>query len=98
MQFLHVTAVPTISYRLIQVLPGLDAPPAKPEEVAKYTVRTIMRTTPAAVPGIHFLSGKSHRTDCNVVIAMQPVTSKCVSIHNLNLMLEFYQCCSSRRL
>ena len=43
----------------MQVLPGLDAPPAKPEEVAKYTVRTIMRTTPAAVPGIHFLSGKS---------------------------------------
>ena len=41
-----------------QVLPGLDAPPAKPEEVAKYTVRTIMRTTPAAVPGIHFLSGQ----------------------------------------
>lgn len=39
------------------MLPGLDAPPAAPAEVAKYTVRTIMRTTPAAVPGIHFLSG-----------------------------------------
>ncbi|KAL4434288.1 hypothetical protein ABPG75_000729 [Micractinium tetrahymenae] len=38
-------------------LPGLDAPPASPAEVAKYTVRTMLRTIPAAVPGIHFLSG-----------------------------------------
>lgn len=38
-------------------LPGLDAPVASPEEVAKYTVRTMLRTVPAAVPGIHFLSG-----------------------------------------
>lgn len=38
-------------------LPGLDAPPASPTEVAKYTVRTMQRTIPAAVPGIHFLSG-----------------------------------------
>ncbi|KAK9809280.1 hypothetical protein WJX73_000448 [Symbiochloris irregularis] len=38
-------------------LPGLDAPNAKPQEVAKYTVQTMRRTVPAAVPGIHFLSG-----------------------------------------
>jgi fructose-bisphosphate aldolase, class I len=38
-------------------LPGLDAPPATPAEVAKYTVRTMQRTIPASVPGIHFLSG-----------------------------------------
>uniref|UniRef100_A0A383VHG3 fructose-bisphosphate aldolase n=1 Tax=Tetradesmus obliquus TaxID=3088 RepID=A0A383VHG3_TETOB len=38
-------------------LPGLDAPPATPAEVAKYTTRTMLRTIPAAVPGIHFLSG-----------------------------------------
>lgn len=38
-------------------LPGLDAPSVSPQEVAKYTARTIMRTIPAAVPGIHFLSG-----------------------------------------
>jgi len=38
-------------------LPGLDAPSASPEEVAKYTTRTMMRSIPAAVPGIHFLSG-----------------------------------------
>ncbi|KAI7840511.1 hypothetical protein COHA_005810 [Chlorella ohadii] len=38
-------------------LPGLDAPPASPAEVAKYTTRTMLRTIPASVPGIHFLSG-----------------------------------------
>jgi len=38
-------------------LPGLDAPSASPEVVAKYTARTMMRSIPAAVPGIHFLSG-----------------------------------------
>jgi fructose-bisphosphate aldolase class I len=38
-------------------LPGLDAPTASPAEVAKYTVRTMLRTIPPAVPGIHFLSG-----------------------------------------
>lgn len=38
-------------------LPGLDAETASPKEVAKYTVRTMLRTIPAAVPGIHFLSG-----------------------------------------
>lgn len=32
-------------------------PTPAPSEVAKYTVRTIQRTVPAAVPGIHFLSG-----------------------------------------
>lgn len=36
---------------------GLDAEPASPAEVAKYTVRTMQRTIPASVPGIHFLSG-----------------------------------------
>ena len=39
-------------------LPGLDAPSASPADVAKYTTRTMLRTIPAAVPGIHFLSGK----------------------------------------
>eukprot|EP00775_Hariotina_reticulata_P003924 gene3924-4178_t len=38
-------------------LPGLDAPTASPAEVAKYTTRTMMRSIPPAVPGIHFLSG-----------------------------------------
>lgn len=39
------------------ILPGLDAPVASPEDVAKFTVRTMMRSIPPAVPGIHFLSG-----------------------------------------
>ena len=38
-------------------LPGLDVPTPSPEDVAKYTVRTMLRTIPPAVPGIHFLSG-----------------------------------------
>ena len=33
---------------------GLDVPTPSPEEVAKYTVRTMLRSIPAAVPG--FLS------------------------------------------
>ena len=39
------------------ILPGLDAPAASPADVAKYTVQTMLRTIPPAVPGIHFLSG-----------------------------------------
>ncbi len=39
------------------ILPGLDAPVAAKEEVAKYTVQVMKRTIPPAVPGIHFLSG-----------------------------------------
>ena len=38
-------------------LPGLDATPASPADVAKYTTRTMLRCIPASVPGIHFLSG-----------------------------------------
>ena len=40
------------------ILPGLDAPPASPADVARYTVRTMQRCIPPAVPGIHFLSGE----------------------------------------
>lgn len=39
------------------ILPGLDVPTPAPEEVAHYTVRTMFRSVPGAVPGIHFLSG-----------------------------------------
>ena len=38
-------------------LPGLDAEPAAPATVAAYTTRTMLRSIPPAVPGIHFLSG-----------------------------------------
>lgn len=40
------------------VCPGKDCPKqATPEEVAFFTVRTLSRTVPAAVPSINFLSG-----------------------------------------
>merc|ERR1712032_1203061 len=36
---------------------GLDGPRASPEEIAKLTVQTLLRTVPAVMPGIFFLSG-----------------------------------------
>eukprot|EP00698_Gefionella_okellyi_P002941 TRINITY_DN12784_c0_g1_i1.p1 TRINITY_DN12784_c0_g1~~TRINITY_DN12784_c0_g1_i1.p1 ORF type:complete len:356 (+),score=80.56 TRINITY_DN12784_c0_g1_i1:53-1120(+) len=39
------------------ITPGSDAPKVAPEVVAEYTVRTLARTLPAAVPGVNFLSG-----------------------------------------
>jgi len=45
------------------VLAGTSTPAAKPEDVAKYTVRTLQRTVPAAVPGIVFLSGGQSELD-----------------------------------
>lgn len=40
------------------ITPGMDAEEkATPGEIAFYTVRTLSRTIPAAMPGIHFLSG-----------------------------------------
>ncbi len=41
------------------LLTGLDVPTPPPEEVARYTVRTMLRSIPAAVPGmIHDLLAK----------------------------------------
>jgi hypothetical protein len=34
------------------LLTGLDVPTPPPEEVARYTVRTMLRSIPAAVPGM----------------------------------------------
>ena len=34
------------------VFQGLDVPTPAPEEVARYTVRTMLRSVPAAVPGM----------------------------------------------
>merc|ERR1712087_87394 len=36
---------------------GLDGPRASPEEIADLTCKTLLRTVPAAMPGIFFLSG-----------------------------------------
>lgn len=41
----------------LSVVAGLDAPSASPKEVAHWTTQTMLRGVPAAVPGIHFLSG-----------------------------------------
>jgi len=38
-------------------LPGLDASLDDDDDVAELTARTVMRTVPPALPGIHFLSG-----------------------------------------
>eukprot|EP01018_Ginkgo_biloba_P025538 Gb_22260 [translate_table: standard] len=39
------------------VTPGSNGPKVSPQEIAEYTVRTLQRTVPVAVPGIVFLSG-----------------------------------------
>merc|ERR1711904_214897 len=36
---------------------GLDGPRASPEEIARATVDTLLRTVPPSMPGIFFLSG-----------------------------------------
>merc|ERR1712087_412590 len=36
---------------------GLDGPRASPEEIASLTCQTLLRTVPAAMPGVFFLSG-----------------------------------------
>merc|ERR1712003_332955 len=36
---------------------GLEGPRASPEEIAKLTCQTLLRTVPSAMPGIFFLSG-----------------------------------------
>merc|ERR1719158_811426 len=38
---------------------GLEGPIASPEEIADLTVQTLLRTVPAAMPGIFFLSGST---------------------------------------
>ncbi|XP_031481524.1 fructose-bisphosphate aldolase, cytoplasmic isozyme 1-like [Nymphaea colorata] len=49
------------------VTSGSDCPKkATPEEVADYTVRALLRTVPAAVPGIMFLSGGQSEEEASV--------------------------------
>lgn len=54
------------------ILPGLDAPVASPEEVAKFTVRTMLRSIPPAVPGIHFLSGGMSEEESTTNLQVRP--------------------------
>merc|ERR1711974_493905 len=49
------------------VLPGADCPTkADPATVAKFTVQTLQRTVPPAIPGIMFLSGGQSEEDATV--------------------------------
>lgn len=54
------------------ILPGLDAEVASPEDVAKFTVRTMMRCIPPAVPGIHFLSGGMSEEESTLNLQVRP--------------------------
>merc|ERR1711988_1409358 len=44
---------------------GLGAPTAPPEQVAQYTIQALLRTVPAAMPGIFFLSGETKLDEDN---------------------------------
>lgn len=49
------------------VTPGSDCPvKAKPEEIAFYTVRSLARTVPPALPGVTFLSGGQSEEEATV--------------------------------
>ncbi|KAL8272995.1 hypothetical protein Esti_003048 [Eimeria stiedai] len=49
------------------VTPGSDCPiKAKPEEVAFYTIRSLARTVPPAIPGVTFLSGGQSEEEASV--------------------------------
>ncbi|KAF8062721.1 hypothetical protein HT031_004051 [Scenedesmus sp. PABB004] len=58
-------------------LPGLDAPRATPQQVAEFTTRTMLRSIPAAVPGIHFLSGGMSEEEST--INLQALNEACPS-------------------
>lgn len=48
------------------VTPGADGPKVDAATIAKYTVRTLQRTVPAAVPGIVFLSGGQSEEEATI--------------------------------
>ncbi len=41
------------------VKPGIGGPKCTPEQIATFTITSLKRTVPAAVPGIFFLSGET---------------------------------------
>lgn len=63
-------------------LPGLDVPTPPPQEVARYTVRTMLRSVPPAVPGIHFLSGGMSEEESTLNLQVR------LSLHTLLLSPE----------
>ncbi|KAK2401071.1 Fructose-bisphosphate aldolase 6, cytosolic [Trifolium repens] len=48
------------------VTPGSDSPKVAPEVIAQHTVRALLRTVPAAVPAIVFLSGGQSEEEATV--------------------------------
>lgn len=59
------------------VTPGSDAAKVSPDVVAEYTVRTLQRTVPAAVPAIVFLSGGQSEEEATLNLnAMNQVSGK----------------------
>lgn len=55
---------------------------ASPQEVARVTVRTMLRSIPPAVPGIHFLSGGMSEEEATLnlqVCSSQPCEDMAVS-------------------
>jgi fructose-bisphosphate aldolase class I len=51
------------------VKPGIKGPKVDHETVAKYTVQTLLRTVPPALPGIFFLSGETALDEDNEEVA-----------------------------
>jgi hypothetical protein len=51
---------------------GLDVPTPAPADVARYTVRTMLRSVPPAVPGIHFLSGGMSEEESTLNLQARP--------------------------
>jgi fructose-bisphosphate aldolase class I len=59
------------------VTPGSDAKKVAPEVIAEYTVRTLQRTVPPAVPAIVFLSGGQSEEEATVnLCAMNKLQTK----------------------
>lgn len=58
---------------------GLDGPVSSPKEVAKYTVQVMKRTIPAAIPGIHFLSGGMSAEESTLNVSLRAAFLTCVS-------------------
>ena len=53
----HGVALELMLLKPSMVTPGKDCAKAPPEQVAEYTMRSLRRAVPAAVPSINFLSG-----------------------------------------
>jgi len=54
---LHHVSLEHMILKPNMVLPGKDCRQAEPEEIAEATLKILLRTVPAAVPSINFLSG-----------------------------------------